>query len=231
MAVSTWASMPSPVSSPTSARTPPPATSIAFVRQLTGSTASGTTFDVPIASNAGDALVAAIAIQAGTTASVTRVTDTAGNTWTKGPIGLQSGSSTRIELWYSTGAASVSNVTVTLSVAKAASANVSEYRGVARTSALDVSAGTGNALSTTAGTPTITTTIPGDLVVAAINYPGSATSTLTGTAYTALSNFTATVNGRAAYRIATAAGTSTAIWTLSSAAASGGAIIALKAGT
>ena len=48
---------------------------IEFVRQATGSTTGGTSFDVPIISTSGDTLVAAIAIQAGATASVTSVTD------------------------------------------------------------------------------------------------------------------------------------------------------------
>ena len=50
---------------------------IEFVRQATGSTTGGTSFDVPIISTSGDTLVAAIAIQAGATASVTAVTDSA----------------------------------------------------------------------------------------------------------------------------------------------------------
>jgi hypothetical protein len=202
---------------------------IAFVRQATGSTPGGTTFDVPIASTQGDALVAAIAVQAGTTASVTSVTDSAGGAWTKGPAGLLSGSSTRVELWYRTGAPAITSATVNLSAAKAASANVSEFSGVASSGALDGSAGWGTASSTTAATPAITTTTAGDLVVGAINYPTSATSTLNSSGFAALSDFNvSTVKGRAAYRILPAAGGVSATWTLSAAANSGGAIFALK---
>jgi Calcineurin-like phosphoesterase len=205
---------------------------ITFVRQATGSTPSGTTISVPITSTAGDTLVASVAIQAGATASVTSVTDSAGNVWTKGPVGLLSGSSTRVELWYRTGAAAVSGVTVTLSTAKAASANVAEFSGVAAASALDAAAGNaGTASSTTAATPAITTTNANDVVVGAINYPGSATSTLATPGFSALTPFSvSTVNGRAAYRIVSAPGTWSASWTLSAAANSGGAILALKGG-
>lgn len=213
-----------PVTTPTSAPGVP-----TFVREGTGSTLSGTTFDVPIASTTGDALVASIAIQAGTTASVAQVIDSAGNTWTKGPAGLLAGSSTRIELWYSTGAAAVDHVTVTLSTAKAASANVAEFEGVASSSALDASAGAGTASSTTAATPSIATTHAADVIVGAINYPGSASSTLSTPGATALSSFpVSTVNGRAAYRIVSATGTWSFAWTLSAVANSGGAILALK---
>jgi Calcineurin-like phosphoesterase len=220
-------------SNPATATTPstPPAT-LAFVRQATGSTASGTSFAVPISSTAGNALVASIAIGAGSTGSVTSVTDSAGNAWTKGPVGFLSGSSTRIELWYRTNAAAVTGVTVNLNTAKAASANVAEFRGVAASSALDAAAGnTGTASSTTAATPSITTTNANDVIVAGINYPSSTITATPSAAWSPLSNFSvSTVNGRAAYRIVSSTGSWSASWTLSAAANSGGAILALKGG-
>jgi hypothetical protein len=186
---------------------------------------------VPISSTAGDALVASVAIQAGATASVSGVADTAGGTWTRGTVGFLAGSSTRVELWYRTGGAAVSSVTVTLNTAKAASADVAEFGGVASASALDAAAGnTGTASSTTAPTPALTTTNASDVLVGAINYPsGTVTATLNATGFTALQPFAiSTVQGRAAYRVVSAPGSYTAVWTLSAAANSGGAIIALK---
>jgi hypothetical protein len=221
-------SAPATVTTPTAG-----ASGITFVRQATGSTPGGTTISVPITSTVGDTLVASVAIQAGATASVTSVADSAGNVWTKGPVGLLSGTSTRVELWYRTGAAAVSGVTVTLSTAKAASANVAEFSGVAAAAALDAAAGnTGTASSTTAATPAITTTNATDVVVGAINYPGSATATPgAASGFSALAPFSvSTVNGRAAYRIVSSPGTWSASWTLSAAANSGGAILALKGG-
>jgi Purple acid Phosphatase, N-terminal domain/Calcineurin-like phosphoesterase len=209
-----------------------PATTPAFVREATGTTPSGTSFTVPIAATAGDALVASIAIQAGSTAAVTGVGDASGGTWTRGAVGFLSGSSTRVELWYRTAGAAVSSVTVTLNTAKAASANVAEFSGVASAGALDAAAGnTGTASATTAPTPALTTTNASDVLVGAINYPSSTiTATLNATGFSALQNFTvSTVNGRAAYRIVAAPGTYSAMWTLSAAANSGGAILALKA--
>jgi Calcineurin-like phosphoesterase/Purple acid Phosphatase, N-terminal domain len=220
---------PSNTASATTSTAPPAAP--AFVRDAIGSTPSGTAFTVPISSTAGDALVASVAIQAGSTASVSSVADTAGGTWTRGTVGFLAGSSTRVELWYRTGGAAVSSVTVTLNTTKAASADVAEFSGVASASALDAAAGNaGTASSTTAPTPALTTTNASDVLVGAINYPsGTTTATLNATGFTALQPFAvSTVQGRAAYRVVSAPGTYTAIWTLSAAANSGGAILALK---
>jgi Calcineurin-like phosphoesterase/Purple acid Phosphatase, N-terminal domain len=210
---------------------PPPPGNIGLVGQsVAGTPVAASSLGVPITSSTGNALVATIAVQAGTTTSVTSVSDSAGNTWTKGPVGLLAGSNTRVEIWYSTGAAPVAGVTVNLSAADLASANVSEWRGVAASGALDASAGQGNASATTAPTPSITTSTPGDLVIGGINFPRTAESFL-ATDFTQLRDFSAgTVSGRAAYRIAPAAGAHSITWNLSAASPSGGAILALKAG-
>jgi hypothetical protein len=204
---------------------------IGFVKQATGATpASTSSFTVPITSTSGNTLVAPIAVQAGTTTSVSSVTDSAGNIWTRGPVGFLSGSNTRIEIWYRTGAAPVTSVTVNLSAPDLASANVSEWRGVATAAALDTSGGQGNVSSTTAATPSITTTNANDLVVGAINFPLAVTSTLATAGFTSLADFTvSTVKGRAAYRIVPATGSSSAAWALSGSSTSGSAILALKA--
>jgi hypothetical protein len=220
---------PSNVASATTSSAPPAVP--AFVRDATANTPSGTSLTVPISSTAGDALVASVAIQAGATASVSSVADTAGGTWTRGAVGFLAGSSTRAEVWYRTGGAAVSSVTVTLNTAKAASADIAEFSGVASASALDAAAGnTGTATSTSAPTPALTTTNATDVLVGAINYPsGTITATLDATGFTALQPFAvSTVQGRAAYRVVSAPGTYQATWTLSAAANSGGAILALK---
>jgi purple acid phosphatase-like protein/calcineurin-like phosphoesterase family protein len=208
-----------------------PPEGIALVKQGTGGTpAAASTLTVPISSVAGNALVAAIAVQAGTTTSVTGVTDSAGNTWTRGPVGLLSGSNTRIEIWHSTGAAPVAGVTVNLSAPDLASASVSEWSGIAATQAVDAFAGRGNAESTTAATPAIATTNANDLVLGAINFPRAAASTLATPGFSPLDNFAAsTVSGRAAYRVVSATGSHSVAWTLSAASPSGGAVLALKA--
>jgi Big-like domain-containing protein/calcineurin-like phosphoesterase family protein len=210
---------------------PPPPGNITFVRQATAS-GSAVSLAVPITGTAaGNTLVASIALAAGSSKSVTSVTDSAGGTWTKGPVGFQTGANSRIEIWFRTGVgAGVTSVTATLSAAAAVSANVSEWSGVATAGALDASGGQGNAASTTASTPSVTTTNANDVVVGAINYPGAVTSTLQTAGFTGLTNFSSgtSTNGRAAYRIVTATGSYQTSWTLSVAAPSGGALLALK---
>jgi hypothetical protein len=210
---------------------PPPGGSIALVRQATGgASTAASSLTVPIASGTGHALVAAIAVQAGSTTSVSSVTDSAGNAWTKGPVGFLSGSNTRVEIWHSTAAAPVSQVTANLSAPDIVSANVSEWSGVATASPVDVFGGQGNASGTTASTPAISTTNPNDVVVGAINFPLSVSSTLTTPGFTELVDFNAsTVKGRAAYRVVSATGSYSVAWALSGASTSGGAILALKA--
>lgn len=210
---------------------PPPPGPLALVRQATGGVSTAAqSLSVPIASGAGHALVAAIAVQAGTTTSVTSVTDSAGNAWTKGPIGFLAGSNTRIEIWYSTGASPVTQVTANLSAADIVGANVSEWSGVAAAQAVDAFAGQGNASATTAPTPSITTTNANDVVLGAINFPRAVSATLATPGFSALNNFNAsTVSGRAAYDIVSATGSYSLMWNLSGASTSGGAILALKA--
>jgi chitodextrinase len=203
---------------------------IALVRQ-TAASATAASFSVtPAASStAGDALVAAIALRAGSSASVSSVSDSAGGSWTKGPVGFLSGTNSRIEIWYRLGAPSVSSVTVTLSASKAVTANVSEWSGVG--SALDGSAGGNSASGTTAATPSLATANAADLVIGAINYPDPVTSSLAPGAFTSLLDFSAstTVHGRAAYLVNSTSGSFRATWNLSGASGgSGGAILALK---
>jgi hypothetical protein len=205
---------------------------ISLIRQATGSSASGTTLTVPITATAGHALVAAIAVKAGGSVSVSTVTDSTGSAWTKGPVGFLSGSNSRIELWYRTGAGAVTDVTATFTATTSAAADISEWSGIAATGALDAQAGIGTAAATTTQTPPITTTTNADLVIGALNWPGSATSTLTSAGFTSLTNFavTTSVNGRAAYLLPTTPGTYRTSWNLTTAFPTGTAILALKAG-
>jgi hypothetical protein len=210
---------------------PPPPGPVELVRQATaGASTASPSVTVPIASGAGHALVAAIAVQAGSTTSVSSVTDSAGNAWTKGPVGFLSGSNTRVEIWHSTAAAPVSQVTANLSAADIVSANVSEWSGVATAQPVDALGGQGNASGMTAPTPAIDTTNATDLIVGAINFPRAVSATLTSPGFAQLDDFDAsTVSGRAAYRVVSATGSYSLAWGLSGASTSGGAVLALKA--
>lgn len=207
---------------------------VMLVQQTVASLASGSTFTFSpsAATTGGDALVVAIAVRAGGSVTVAAVRDSSGTNWTKGPVGYLSGANTRVELWYRINSPSVSSLTVTLSGSDAASALFTEWAGVATASALDGSAGSGAASSTTAATPQLTTANATDLVIGAVNYPASVSSTLATGAFAGLNDFSlsTTIHGRAAYAVTTASGNYRASWNLSGASGgSGGAILALKA--
>ena len=65
------------------------------------------------ATTGGNLLVAAISGKIGTTQSISTITDSGGNTWTKITDGVISGSNTRQELWYCQSATSITSLTVT----------------------------------------------------------------------------------------------------------------------
>ena len=121
-------------------------------------------------------------------------------------------------------------MTAKLSAADVVSANVSVWRGVAATQAVDALAGQGNASGTAAPTPSVATTNPNDLVLGAINFPRAVSSTLTTPGFSPLDEFNASsVSGRAGYGVVSTTGSYSLSWTLSAASTSGGAILALKA--
>jgi hypothetical protein len=188
---------------------------IALVRQTPGSTtAASLTVTPSAASTAGDTLVAAVAIKAGTSASVTSVTDSAGGTWTKGPSSATSGVEDRVEIWYRLGAPSVSSVTINLSASKSFAANVSEWSGIH--SVISLAGGT-NVSSTTAATPVQANVGAPYVVIGAVNYPANVSSSLAAGPFTGLLDFSVstTVHGRAAYVITPTNGSFQAVCNLS----------------
>ncbi len=198
-----------------------------------GGTTGTVTATLQSASLPGDTLVAVVALAAGSSASVLSVTDSASGSWVKGPVGFLTGINSRVEIWYRLGAPTVTSVTVTLSAAKSAAVSVSEWSGIATASQPDKSAGGSGASATTIATATGFNTLnASDLLIAAANYPATATASLTSAGWTVLDSFSqgTGVHGLAAYQITSATGSYQATWTLS--ASSGGhgtAILALKA--
>jgi hypothetical protein len=188
---------------------------------------SGTTQAVSRTTGAGRCLVCAVHIAAGSSISVSSVTDTASNTWVKAVSAFQTSVNSRIEYWYSANAAAATSVTATLSAAGRMRVAVSEWTGVAAVTPLDISAGAGAAATTTPAAVTVTTTNAGDVVISGITYPATAAPTLGGT-FTLLSGgAVSTLYGANAYQIETATGTYGASWTLPSSVGSGQATIAL----
>lgn len=211
---------------------PPPPPPPALVRQVTASEASSSTLTVPVegGTTTGDGLVAAIALKAGSSASVNSVQDSSGGSWVRGAVGYLTGSNSRIELWYRLAAPDVTSVTVTLSRGRSASAEVTEWSGLGTT--VDTAGGGSDESAASVSTPLITTGGAGDLVISAINYPNNVSSTLAAGPFNALTDFgySTTIHGRIAYALTTASTTGRAAWTLSGeSGGAGGAILAFNA--
>jgi hypothetical protein len=208
----------------------------AFVRQSTNfSNPSVPSLTINHTSTASDLLVATVGIDAtdDSTITVASITDSGGNTWTRAvrAYGNATGSS-RVELWYTIANTPITTATVTLSSTDDLVVNISEYSGIAATSPVDASAGnTSGATSTTMATPSITTTLSNDLVIAAHSWATAATTTGPGAPWTNLTQVTNSLpkTELPAYQVKAAAGSVSATSTLSSTAISGNAIVAFKA--
>lgn len=208
---------------------------ITFGSEFSGTTAGATSFGctsittIPI----GSVIAVAVHVKAGSSVTVSSVTDSAGNTYTFRVAGFQSGSNSRCEWWTApvTSALVSGTVTVNLSGSAAARASCSEWVGAASPVVVDASNSFGTAATTTPPACQITATDPGDVVLAAISYPNAtAPSAGPDNGFTTLSGGTpaATFYGTAARRIITATGTYGPAWTLPASVASGSATIALK---
>ena len=179
-----------------------------------GESASSTTLTAtfPAATGAGHLLVLAASVYTGATNQITRVTDPAGNTWTKIGAYCAAGHFSDGELWYAANANSVTSVTVSVTTATVVAIEVEEFSGVATTNPLDVSGGassTGVAADSAAVTPTTST----ELAVGFLAGHGSAqTMTVTTAGYTAQVQQTSANGGStpvsvvSAYRVLSAAG-------------------------
>ena len=222
-----------PPSPPPPSPPPPPPPPPALVRQVTANEASSSTLAVPVegGTTTGDGLVAAIALKAGSSASVNSVQDSSGGGWVRGAVGYLTGSNSRIELWYRLAAPDVTSVTVALSRGRSASAEVTEWSGLV-TTPVDTAGGGSDESAASVSTPLITTGGAGDLVISAINYPNNVSSSLAAGPFNALTDFgySTTIHGRIAYALTTASTTGRAAWTLSGeSGGAGGAILAFNA--
>ena len=170
----------SPVASATTLSTPPPPVIPKFV-QGNYATPQSNKSSVPIvftgAQRAGNFNVVIVGWN-DTNASVTAVTDTKGNVYTRAVGPTQNPGALSQSIYYSANIAGATaggnTVTVTFSPAAAyADIRILEYSGVAHTGVLDASAAAaGNSATSSSGS--LTTTVPGDLLVS-----GNMISTLT----------------------------------------------------
>ncbi len=121
----------------------------------------------------------------GSTNTITSITDSAGNTWTKIGSYNVSGHYSDGELWYSANAKPVTTVTVHNASAAFVAFEVQEFSGVATTSPLASSTGTSNT-GTSASSGSTTSTIANELAVGFVAGHGNAQAiTVTAPGYTA----------------------------------------------
>ena len=193
-------------------------------------TASTTT-----ASGSGDLLVAAIEVRDTTSrATVTGVTDSASNKWVRAAAVTQ-GTQADGEIWYATGAASVSMVTVTVTGASALALTVLDVAG-ASPAPLDKTAVLSGSSATPSTGTTTATAQANEIAVGGIGWNGTATPSGQTAGYTPTAVRQSTASGaatgeQAAWKMLTAAGTQTYAAALSSSMAWTGAIATFKVGT
>jgi len=203
---------------------------ITLVRQAvnTSTSPSGTSAAITItATDASNLLVLTIHVQSSTT-TVTSVTDSAGNTWTKAVDLSTSGSYTGI--WYLANCqAGITSVTATESTGTGFSGNVSEWSGA--DTVTPVRATNSIAVTTSPNRAGAATATAGDLAVGAISANSSTTRTLTaGTALTT-GTLPAGFTALHAYDIAAVGGSEELQWTTGSSANTGGVIALFKPAT
>jgi hypothetical protein len=200
-------------------------------------TSVSTTLTAPTttASGSGDLLVAAIKVRDTTSLpTVTGVTDSASNKWVRAAAVTQ-GTQADGEIWYVTGAASVSNVTVTVTGASALALTVLDVAGASPTPLDKTAVLSGSSATPSTGTTTATAQ-PNEIAVGGIGWSGTATPSGQTAGYTPTAVRQSTASGaatgeQAAWKILTAAGTQTYGAALSSSMAWTGAIATFKVGT
>jgi hypothetical protein len=141
-------------------------------------------------------------VYTGATNNLTSITDSAGNTWIRVGAYDVSGHNSDGELWYAANANPTTTVTAHVAAAASIAFEVQEFSGMAKTSTLDVSAGTSNT-GTSAASGTATASAANELVVGFIaghnnaeaitvtapGYTNQAQQTTTGTIATIVTGF------------------------------------------
>jgi hypothetical protein len=170
-----------------------------FVQQVTNSSTASSSLATTIPDTVQGHMLIAIIATSSSTASVSSVTDTAGNTWVKATSG--SGSANDSEIWYAANSSPVTQVTVNLSASYAISVNIVEFDGMAATSPLDVASGQANANGKTFSTPSATTTVNQDLIIGSLSYAGGGSVTATTSGWNSLTMVNGTQSMQASFTV------------------------------
>lgn len=208
--------------------------SIAFVGQTTlESTTAASQFNISRTTQAGNALVAFIALRASASSAVASVTDTASNTWRFGGMGRHPTSAARVELWFTLNAAAVTQVTVNLDAAVKHAVNLTEWSGLRTTSGYDSGSDTFGSTVTILDSGELTPVAANTVVLASVASTTTGTRTFDNTrGFTELTAFRSTggsdVIASAAYRVLTSSGTHNSIWNEDAGRNYGGLAVALR---
>jgi len=195
-------------------------------------TSAGTTLVATpsVGTTTGDLLVATIRTRVTTApaATVTGVTDSAGNTWVKA-TSVVSGSLSDGEVWYAANATSDTSVTATVSVSSAVAFTVIEVAGAAAATPLDQTATKSGSSTAPSVGPTSPTTQANEIVIADIGWNTSLTVTGQSAGYVTTQVEQSKVSSdnsgeQAAWQILSATGTPTYAATLSGSVAWTGVI-------
>ena len=177
------------------------------------------------ASTAGDMLVATVRDRSTTGKLVTvgKVTDSAGNTWTRA-ASVTEATSNDAEIWYSVAAKSVTSVTVTLSASAALAFTVLDVAGASGTAPLDRTAANAGSNADPAVGPTATTRQTSEIVVSDVGWnssltPGNQTPGYTTTALEQSTVANTAAGEQAAWRVLSTAGAASYSATLKSSVA------------
>lgn len=206
---------------------------IAFSNEYSAGISSSVSYNVTgVTAASNTTMVAVVHIKAGSSITVSSITDSAGNTWAHQTTGYQSGANTHVEIWTATATTGLSGGSVTITHASAASGrcSLSVWSGVSNPIIVDAMYSLGSAATTTPASVTVATTDPGSVVIGGISYPDvGAPASGPGAGWTTLSGSSpaSTFYGTAAYALPGTTGTYGPTWTLPVSVASGAAIIAL----
>jgi hypothetical protein len=202
----------------------------------TGGNTSQTTITCTLAqaTTAGSILVATIAMGATATPSTTVSTVTGGGTWAKVSADNPATRKDSSEIWWTAPTAGTTSVVITPAATCGIAGHVYEFSGCNTSSPFDQGSGTDGS-STAATTPSATTTLANEALVAVINQ-GVSTVTVsggtagwTGAAQQIAHPTSATAGENSAYQIVSSTGTYTYALTLSATAVWSGCIATFKA--
>ena len=173
-------------SAPATVTTPAPPTTPTLIQSAGSST---TTVGLQTPSAPGDLLVLSASLATGTTNHITAVTDSAGNVWQRIGAAYVSGHNSDGELWYTSGAAPVTSVTVSTASTSVA-LEVQEFSGVAAGAPLDPSSSLTAGTGTSAGTGPVTPAQSGELAVGFVAGHASSQAITVSSGYTAQAQVT-----------------------------------------